>query len=151
MTIYMSKYDKALGISQFLTRRQRLGQLWGGKGGELHPQGRQAIEKLRDQISFINVSSAEGADTGTGHGYFRSSPWASSDILMTIYYGLTPKERGLIIQKDFPVFTFPTDIFCGYGKRSRMSILNSLRTTVPSRQLKQQTNKTWKPCQENAR
>ena len=109
MTIYMSKYDKVLGVSQFLTRRQRLGQLWGGKGGELHPQGRQAIEKLRDQISFINVSSAEGADTGTGHGYFRSSPWASSGILMTIYYGLTPKERGLIIQKDFPVFTFPTD------------------------------------------
>ena len=107
LTIYMSRYDRALGVSQFLTRRQRLGQLWGGKGGELHPQGRQAIKKLRDQISIINVSNAEGADTGNGHGYFRSSPWVSSDVLMTMYYGLTPEERGLVKQEDLPVFTFP--------------------------------------------
>jgi pimeloyl-ACP methyl ester carboxylesterase len=109
LSIYMSQYDKALGVSQFLTRRQRLGQLWGGKGGEIHPLARQALIDFRDQISFINVSDAEGSDTGNGHGYFLSSPWASSDILMTMYYGLTPEQRGLVEQEDLPVFTFPPD------------------------------------------
>lgn len=109
LSIYMSQYDKALGFSQFLTRRQRLGQLWGGKGGEIHPLARQALIDFRDQISFINVSNAEGSNTGNGHGYFLSSPWASSDILMTMYYGLTPEQRGLVEQEDLPVFTFPPD------------------------------------------
>jgi len=109
LSIYMSQHDKALGFSQLLTRRERLGQLWGGKGGELHPLARQALIDYRDQISFINVSDAEGSDSGNGHGYFRSSPWASSDVLMTMYYGLTPEQRGLVEQQDMPIFTFPPD------------------------------------------
>lgn len=107
--VYMSRHDRALGVAQFLTRRERLGQLWGGKGGELHPQARQALEELRDRISFINVSDAEGSGSANGHGYFRASPWASSDILMTLYYDLAPGERGLIKQEDLPVYTFPPD------------------------------------------
>ena len=55
------------------------------------------------------MSKAEGADCGDGHGYFRSSPWASSDVLMTLYYGLTPEQRGLVEQDDLPVYTFPPD------------------------------------------
>ncbi len=109
LSIYMSPHDKALGFSQFLTRRERLGQLWGGKGGELGPLARQALIDYRDQISFINVKDAEASDTGNGHGYFRSSPWASSDVLMSIYYGLTPEERGLVEQQDMPIYTFPPD------------------------------------------
>lgn len=108
-TIYMSKQDKALGVLQFLTRRQRLGQLWGGKGKELGPLARQAMIDYRDQLSFINVTDAEGAATGNGHGYFRSSPWASSDVLMSIYYNLSPAQRGLVGQDDMPVYTFPAD------------------------------------------
>lgn len=109
LSIYMSTYDKALGVSQFLTRRQRLGQLWGGKSGEIHPLARQALIDFRDQVSFINVSDAEGAGSGNGHGYFLSSPWASSDVLMTMYYGLTPDQRGLVEQDDLPIYTFPPD------------------------------------------
>ena len=109
LSIYMSNYDKALGISQFLTRRQRLGQMFGGSGGELTAAGRAALIKYRNQISLINVSDAEGAKVGNGHGYFRSSPWASSDVLMTLYYGLKPKQRGLIEQEDMPVYAFPPD------------------------------------------
>jgi hypothetical protein len=105
----MSDYDKALGISQFLTRRERVGQMFGGRGGELTPQGRAALIKFRDRLSLINVSEAEGSRTGNGHGYFYSSPWASSDVLMTLYYGLTPEERGLVSQEDMPVYTFPPD------------------------------------------
>jgi hypothetical protein len=105
----MSRYDKALGFSQFLTRRERLGQLWGAKGGEMHALARQALIDYRHQLSFINVSDAEGSGTGNGHGYFRSSPWASSDVLMTMSYGLTPEQRGLMEQEDMPIFTFPPD------------------------------------------
>ncbi len=109
LNIYMSKYDKALGVSQFLTRRQRLGQMFGGAGGDMTPAGRKAISQNRDRLILINVSDAEGAGTGNGHGYFRSSPWASSDVLMTLTYGLSPEQRGLLEQEDFPVFTFPPD------------------------------------------
>jgi len=108
-SIYMSQHDKALGVSQFLTRRERLGQMWGGKGGELHPLARQALIDNRHRLSFINVSDAEGADTGNGHGYFRSSPWASSDVLMSISYDLSPAQRGLLSQDDLPVYTFSED------------------------------------------
>jgi esterase/lipase superfamily enzyme len=136
-SIYMSRYDKALGVSQFLTRKQRLGQMWGGKGGEIHPLARKALVDYRDQISFVNVSDAEASDQGNGHGYFRSSPWASSDVLMTMYYGLTPEQRGLVEQDDLPIFTFPPD----YISRLWASIekvdpefagdLRSLKTTQP--------------------
>ncbi len=109
MSIYLSPHDKALGVSQFLTRRERLGQLWSNDGGTKHKLTQQALIDYRDQVSFINVSDAEGADTGNGHGYFRSSPWASSDILMSMYYGLKPEQRGLVEQDDLPIFTFPSD------------------------------------------
>ncbi|MGI9309622.1 MAG: alpha/beta hydrolase, partial [Gammaproteobacteria bacterium] len=109
MSIYMSDYDKALGVSQFLTRRQRLGQMWGGSGGEMGPAARKALVDLRHQISFIDVTDAEGAETGNGHGYFRNSPWASSDILMTLYFDLDPVARGLIDDPDLPVYDFPPD------------------------------------------
>ena len=40
LTIYMSKYDQALGVSQMLTRRQRLGQMFGDPEGEMSRSGR---------------------------------------------------------------------------------------------------------------
>lgn len=109
LTVYMSQYDKALGVSQFLTRRERLGQMFGANDGGISESGKRAMREVADQFSLINVSDAEGADSGNGHGYFRSSPWASSDVLMTLYYGLLPGERGLVKDPDLPVFTFPPD------------------------------------------
>ena len=49
----------------------------------MHPLARQALIDFRDQISFINVSDAEEANTGNGHDYYQNSPWASSDVLIT--------------------------------------------------------------------
>ncbi|MFT5701532.1 MAG: pimeloyl-ACP methyl ester carboxylesterase [Desulforhopalus sp.] len=109
MTIYMSETDKALGVSQFLTRRQRVGQMFGSTRGEMSPWGRKALVEYADRISLVNVTSAEGAGSDSGHGYFRSSPWVSSDVLMTLYYGLEPKQRGLIDQEGLPMYTFPPD------------------------------------------
>ena len=109
MTIYMSETDKALGVSHFLTRRQRVGQMFGGAGGEMTAWGRKAMVEYADQISLVNVTSAEGAGSESGHGYFRASPWVSSDILMTLYYGLEPKQRGLVDEEGLPMYTFPPD------------------------------------------
>lgn len=109
MSIYMSEHDKALGLSQYLTRRERLGQMFGADDPEITKSDRLAMKQYQDRLSIINVSDAEGADSDNGHGYFRNSPWASSDVLMTLYYGLTPKQRGLVDQNDLPVYTFPAD------------------------------------------
>ncbi|MEE8055621.1 MAG: hypothetical protein V3T38_06200, partial [Gammaproteobacteria bacterium] len=60
-------------------------------------------------ISVIDVASAEGSTHGNGHAYFRKSPWASSDILMTLAYDLPPAECGLVRKTGASVWTFPPD------------------------------------------
>ena len=107
LTVYMSKYDKALGMSQFLTRRSRLGQMF--DDGSMSFAARNLLEKYPDEVSVVNISDVEGSKSANGHGYFLASPWASSDILMTLAYGLSPEERGLVRQTDVPVFNFPED------------------------------------------
>ena len=107
MSIYVSDKDKALGAARWLTRRERLGQMV--DDNSLSPKVRRLLAERGDHISMIDVSDAEGADTGNGHGYFRSSPWASSDILMKLAYDLTPEERGLVLKTNMPVWEFPPD------------------------------------------
>jgi esterase/lipase superfamily enzyme len=116
MSIYVSEKDKAVGFSHWLTRRERLGQAIAEE--RLSPGGRRLLEERRDHISVIDVSDAEGASTGNGHGYFRNSPWASSDILMTLMYGLAPEQRGLQLKDNMPVYEFPPD----YIERLRSAI-----------------------------
>ena len=116
MSIYVSEKDKALGFSRWLTRRGRLGQVIAED--DLSPGGRRLLEERRDHISVIDVSDAEGASTGNGHGYFRNSPWASSDILMMLMYGLKPEQRGLQLKAHMPVYEFPPD----YIERLRSAI-----------------------------
>lgn len=106
LSIYLSEHDQALGVSRFLTNRERLGQLW-ANGEDMSPSTRAALGDLSDRLSFINVSEAEGSNKGNGHGYFRSSPWASSDILMSLYFDVEPDGRGLVQQEDLPIFRFP--------------------------------------------
>jgi esterase/lipase superfamily enzyme len=107
LTVYMSKYDKALGMSQFLTRRNRLGQMFDEE--TISPAARNLLDEFREQVSVVNISEVEGSKSANGHGYFRESPWASSDILMTLAYGLGPEQRGLVRQSNVPVFEFPED------------------------------------------
>jgi hypothetical protein len=75
----------------------------------MSPWARKALIKYADQISLINVTRTEDAGSDNGHGYFRNSPRVSSDILMALLYGLTPKQRGLIDEEGLPVYTFPPD------------------------------------------
>lgn len=115
VSIYLSGVDKALGISRWLLSRERLGQTW-----EQEPQ-RPAVARFlhqHEEIQLIDVTDAEDAAAGNGHAYFRQSPWASSDILMTLMYDLSPAERGLQLSNDSGIWTFPTD----YIDRLRMTV-----------------------------
>jgi len=107
MSIYVSDKDKALGFARWLTRRERLGQMIDQES--LPPATHRLLTDHKDHISLIDVSDAEGADTGNGHAYFRQSPWVSSDILMMLLYDLTPEQRGLVLKSTMPVWQFPED------------------------------------------
>jgi len=65
------------------------------------------------------VTAVEGSDTGNGHGYFRSSPWVSSDLLMTLMHDLDPEDRGLVRLPGQPLWTFPDD----YIERLRAALM----------------------------
>ena len=106
-SIYVSDKDKALGFAGWLTRRERLGQIV--DENSFSPAAKRALAENRGHISMIDVSDAEGADTGNGHGYFRNSPWASSDILMMLMHDLAPERRGLRLKSTMPVYEFPPD------------------------------------------
>ena len=106
LSVYVSKSDRALGVSRWLFRKDRLGQM---------PQDREFSPVVVDFLSqaenlqVINVTEAEGATRGNGHAYFRKSPWASSDILISLLYNLGPAERGLEKDAELPIWIFPPD------------------------------------------
>lgn len=115
VNVYASANDKALGFSRWVFARDRIGQV--DKNMFASPEAvriLQAIENLR----VINVTEAEGSDAGNGHGYFRRSPWASSDILATLRFDLTPRQRGLVRAEDTHVWRFPPD----YVERLRTAL-----------------------------
>jgi esterase/lipase superfamily enzyme len=115
LSIYLSQKDDALGISRWVFGRDRLGQDW--LDGEMLPSVSAWLQET-DELAFINVTAAEGSSTGNGHGYFRRSPWASSDILTTLLLDLSPGERGLVRAPGTPIWAFPPD----YVERLRAGI-----------------------------
>jgi len=113
-TIYLSEMDKALGMSKWVFKRDRLGQIWDESIMTEH-----IVEWLweTDEITFIDVKDAEKSSTGNGHAYFRKSPWVSSDILSTLMYDLTPEERSLQRTREWPMWKFPPDYIKTLGER----------------------------------
>lgn len=114
-SLYMSETDAALGFSRFLLSYERMGQMVTGD----IPETTAKYLFEADNLHLINVTEAEGASSGNGHGYFRKSPWASSDILAMIRYDLGPAERGLVREGGSPIWTFPPD----YVARLREAIV----------------------------
>lgn len=103
-TIYSSNKDTALGLANFIFARPRLGQIWSSEN--LNPTLAKALRNL-DNLSLIDVSDAESSASGNGHGYFRSSPWVSSDIFLSLLFGQSPGNRGLVRAENNPVWKFP--------------------------------------------
>ncbi len=103
-TVYLSEMDKALSLSNWLFKRDRLGQIW--HDGKMTKFIANWLWETEDLI-FIDVADAEKSSTGNGHAYFRQSPWVSSDILTTLMYDLTPEERTLQRTREWPIWKFP--------------------------------------------
>jgi esterase/lipase superfamily enzyme len=115
--VYQSDSDKALSFSRFLTNRERLGQSF-----DIDSLDQQGLRYLKDnpQVVVIDVSNAEAARAGNGHGYLRKSPWVTSDLLMALAYGPKPQDRGLVQkQPGIPIWTFPKNYTEGLGKALR--------------------------------
>ncbi|WP_343219575.1 hypothetical protein [Pseudodesulfovibrio sp. JC047] len=84
---------------------------WGRLGQvrrEMSPAVRYFLEK-NPKLNLIDVTNAAHADSGNGHSYFRESPWVSSDVLMTLMYKLSPKDRGLQRSGTMPIWEFPSN------------------------------------------
>lgn len=124
LTIYTSRTDKALGASRFMLGRDRSGQL--AEAAEVGSSSQQFFANT-PALRIIDVTAAAGSQTGNGHAYFRSSPWVSSDILMTLLYDLPPDERGLVWSDEMPVWTFPDD----YLERLRDALRKSRPELFP--------------------
>jgi len=107
LVIYGSQRDRALQVSSAVTGHKRLGSMM--TSSELTPAFRRLLIDNRDRISYINVSNAEDIALDNGHGYFRSSPWVSGDILMKLAYRLPPEERGLVRDPATGILSFPPD------------------------------------------
>jgi esterase/lipase superfamily enzyme len=105
LTIYTSPSDKALQVSEKIFAHRRVGEILPGT----LDQRMREFAASSARLALIDVADADHFDDGNGHGYFRKSPWVSSDILMTLRYGLAPADRGLVQSGDSPVWRFPDD------------------------------------------
>lgn len=115
--IYQSDADMALKVSRFLTNSSRAGQ---GVEVEKVPPGTLAFLEDHPRFELVDVSDVDSARRGNGHGYLRSSPWVSGDLLMSLTHHLDPASRGLIRQQgEPPVWRFPKD----YPARLRAALL----------------------------
>lgn len=131
LTIYLSDVDAALGLSRWIFGRQRVGELF--EENNLAPEVVAFLQTNADHFHIIDVTEAEESTAASGHGYFRQSPWVSSDILMTLKYNLSPRERGLLQSEDSTLWRFPADYIARLraavtrAKNSALSYLESLR------------------------
>jgi esterase/lipase superfamily enzyme len=107
VSVYMSTADAALRMSSLVLGEDRLGQI----SLEDTEDRQQVGRKLREieNLHLIDVSNAEGSSFGNGHSYFRNSPWASSDMFVSLIYNLGPAQRGLYRGPDQGIWRFPND------------------------------------------
>jgi esterase/lipase superfamily enzyme len=107
VSVYMSTTDIALRMSSLVLGEDRLGQISLEDTEERQQVGRKLQEI--DNLHLIDVSDAEGSTFGNGHSYFRNSPWASSDMFVSLIYNLNPAERGLYREPDQGIWRFPNN------------------------------------------
>ena len=106
LTLYQSSADSALSLSKLVFRRQRAGE---ALIGEMATEQASRFLSSHPRLRVIDVSNAEGAVSGSGHGYLRESPWVSSDVVLSLRYDLAPEERGLTRAPGSPIWAFPDD------------------------------------------
>ena len=107
LSIYTSGTDSALAVSSFVFGRDRLGQAW-DEETNVWPELEARLAELGN-LEIIDVTDAEQSSLGNGHAFFRTSPWASSDIFLSLLTPLRAAERGLVRREGDAVWTFPAD------------------------------------------
>lgn len=87
VVFYTFKEDKAIGFASKLFRsRKRMGQV---RLEDVAEHRKAHLEEV-EGLAFVDL---EEAPDSLGHGYFHASPEASSDLIMTIRYGMKPGEE----------------------------------------------------------
>jgi esterase/lipase superfamily enzyme len=105
LTLYASPSDKALHLSEKVFAHRRMGEVL---PGTLDVRMREFVAAT-PRLALVDITGAANFDADNGHAYFRKSPWVSSDVLMTLRYGLAPGERGLVRLGESPIWRFPAD------------------------------------------
>lgn len=102
--VYASRRDRALGLSGRIFGEVRLGNII----GRLPPLVVQ--EMIRNESGWVDVSAAkERYPSFLGHSYYHQNPMVSSDIMLYLFVGATPEERGLVRDLETGFLTFPDD------------------------------------------
>jgi esterase/lipase superfamily enzyme len=83
ITIYTTQADKALSASQTLMSGKRFGRVQKGDLGERE-------QPIFTEVTNVNIIQIEGVGGLIGHGYFRSNPAASSDLILILHEGGRP-------------------------------------------------------------
>ncbi len=84
LTIYVSRTDKAIGLSHWLFASiRRLGQL---SLGDLSERQRTNLQT----ITQVHIVNANVKSEGIGHGYFHTNSAASSDLILLLRDNLDP-------------------------------------------------------------
>jgi len=103
ITIYTTQADKALSVSQTLMSGTRFGRVQKTDLGEREHQ-------IFTEVTNVNIIEVQGVDSGLGHGYFRSSPAASSDLILILRDGSRPGEPTRPLKREVLNFwTMPKD------------------------------------------
>jgi esterase/lipase superfamily enzyme len=129
-TVYQSAADKTLNMSKFVFGKNRSGQKIEGD-----VRNDKVIEFMTEhpELRVIDISHAANITQNSGHSYFRTSPWVSSDVLMTFRYNLDPESRGLVLDEEGVGWEFPED----YVERLRTALRANLEgydaATAPTR------------------
>ncbi|MEM9281747.1 MAG: alpha/beta hydrolase [Verrucomicrobiota bacterium] len=93
VAVYVSSEDKALDLSSFLYRSERLGRA----AAYLDGWERDTLAGV-ENLQMIDVTSAEAHSSDkSGHSYFHRNPWVSNDMAL-FALNLTPEQR--LLERD---------------------------------------------------
>ena len=102
ITIYTTQADKALSASQTLMSGTRFGRVQEEDLG-------QREQQIFKEVTNVNIIEVQGVG-GIGHAYFRTSPAASSDLVLILHDGSRPGEPARPLTREFLNFwTMPKD------------------------------------------
>ena len=111
MTVSANMADSALRLSAVVNRGSRAGR---PDFAELSPgASRFLMDATAKGLELVQVrpENIPGL-SATSHVFWYMDPWNSSDVFLTLLFGMAPEARGLkagVGEADKPYWTFPAD------------------------------------------